>query len=114
MKMRAGRFHLCLGETVGRRIRIGIKQRRGNLIVAGPESQAAHLLRIGLTCDCVGQMGNTARMRRGGPARKTRYRKIKTAPEKMHGTAFAAETRAKFFENAICLQKNAPKTVGKL
>src|SRR5215467_6958885 len=47
-----------------------------------------------------------------GPAGKTCYRQIKAPPEEMHRTAFAAETRTKFLENAIGLQKNAPEAVG--
>src|SRR5438477_8852252 len=57
-------------------------------------------------------MGDAAGMRRRRPAGKARYREIKAAPEKMHRTALAAETRTKFFENTICLQEHAPKAVG--
>src|SRR6266550_6392777 len=57
-------------------------------------------------------MGNAAWMRRRGPAGKTRHREIETAPEKMHRTAFAAETRTKFLENPISLQQHTPESIG--
>src|SRR5207237_7676626 len=57
-------------------------------------------------------MGNAAGMRRRATARKTRYREIEAAPEKMQRTAFAAEPRTKFLENPICLQKHAPEPIG--
>src|SRR5437016_9685102 len=57
-------------------------------------------------------MGDAAGMRRRGPAGKAGYREIKATPEKMHRTALAAETRAKFLENPISLQKHTPEPIG--
>src|SRR6476646_9263411 len=57
-------------------------------------------------------MGNAAGMRRRGPAGKAGYREIEAAPEKMHWTALAAETRTKFLENPISLQKHTPEPIG--
>src|SRR5436190_8291993 len=57
-------------------------------------------------------MGNAAGMRWRRPSGKARHRQIEAAPEKMHRTAFAAETRTKFLENTIGLQKHAPEAVG--
>src|SRR5882762_10280664 len=92
-------LYFRLGETIGRRIGVGIEERRGNLFVARPETETAHLLRIGLARDRVGQMGNAAGMGRSGTAGKEGYRKIEAAPEKMHRTALVAKTRTKFLEN---------------
>src|SRR5436305_1845632 len=57
-------------------------------------------------------MGNAAGMRWRRPSGKARHRQIEAAPEEMYRTAFAAEARTKFFENAICLQEDAPEAVG--
>src|SRR5438067_1427787 len=57
-------------------------------------------------------MGNAAGMGWRPPSGKPRHRQIEAAPEEMYGTAFAAEARAKFFENAIYLQEHAPEAVG--
>src|SRR5437868_14043039 len=57
-------------------------------------------------------MGDAAGMRRRGPAGKAGYREIEATPEKMHRTALAAETRAKFLENPISLQKHTPEPIG--
>src|SRR6266567_4398912 len=103
MKRRGGWLYFCIGETIGRRIGVGIEECRGNLVVARPETETAHFLRIGLPGDRVGQMGDAAGMRRRGPAGKARHREIEAAPEKMHRTALTAETRTKFFENPISL-----------
>src|SRR5207247_468011 len=112
MKRRSGWLYFCIRETIGRRIGVGIEECRGNLVVARPETETAHFLRIGLAGDRVGQMGDAAGMRRCGPAGKTRYREIEAAPEKMHRTALTAETRTKFLENSIGLQKHAPESIG--
>src|SRR5437773_11237844 len=112
MKRSRGWLYFCIRETIGRRISVGIEECRGNLVVARPETETAHFLRIGLAGDRIGQMRDATRMRRRGPARKARYRKIEAAPEKMHRTAFAAETRTKLLENSIGLQKDAPEPIG--
>src|SRR5947208_4001654 len=51
-------------------------------------------------------------MRRRGPAGETRHRQIKATPEKMHGTAFATETRPEFLQHTIALNKDAPEPIG--
>src|SRR5213595_3953100 len=112
MKRSRRRLYFRIGETIGRWIGVGIEERRGNLVVARPETETAHFLRIGLAGDRVGQMGDAAGMRRRRPAGKARYREIEAAPEKMHRAALAAETRTKFFENPISLQKHAPESIG--
>src|SRR5947207_4952212 len=83
-----------LSETQWLRIRIRIEQWRRCSRVAGPKTEAADFLRVGLARDLVRQMRDPARMRWCCATRKTRHCQIKTAPEKMHRTAFATETRA--------------------
>src|SRR5215469_6507276 len=56
-------------------------------------------------------MWNSPRMWRRRPSGETRHSQIKTAPEKMHRTAFATETRAEFLKYAIALHEHAPKPV---
>src|SRR5207245_10391024 len=51
------------------------------------------------------------RIARRWPHRETRQCQIKTAPEKMHRTAFPAETRSKFLKHAIALHEHAPEPV---
>src|SRR6266496_5903651 len=57
-------------------------------------------------------MWNSPRMWRRWPSGETRHCQIKTAPEKMHRAAFAAETRAKVLKQAIALHEHAPEPVG--
>src|SRR5512132_7860 len=57
-------------------------------------------------------MWNSTRMWRRWPSGETRHCQIKTAPEKMHRAAFAAETRAKVLKHAIALHEYAPEPVG--
>src|SRR5947199_9906379 len=57
-------------------------------------------------------MRNAAGMLRRGPAGKTRDGKIWRAPEKMDRTAFPAQARSKFFEDAVSLDQNAPESTG--
>src|SRR5437762_12097443 len=57
-------------------------------------------------------MGDAAGIRRRGPAGKAGYREIEADPERMHRTALAAETRAKFLEHPISLQKHTPEPIG--
>src|SRR5438132_13175935 len=56
-------------------------------------------------------MRNAAGMRWRRPSRNPRHRQIEAAPDQLHRTAFAAEARTKFFENAICLEEDAPEAV---
>src|SRR6266480_247864 len=112
MKRGRRRLNFRIGETIRRWIGIRIEERRGNLVVARPKTETAHFLRIGFARDRVGQMGNAAGMRRRGPPGKAGYREIEAAPKKMHRTALAAETRAKFLENPISLQKHTPEPIG--
>ena len=51
-------------------------------------------------------------MRRRGTTGKAGDGEIETAPEEMHRTAFAAEAGAKFFQDAIGLEQDAPEAVG--
>src|SRR4029077_7359604 len=104
MKRSRRRLYFRIGETIGRRIGVGIEERCGNLVVARPETETADFRSIGFACDRVRQMGNAAGMRRRGPAGKARYREIEATPEKMHRAALAAETRSKFLENPISPQ----------
>src|SRR5207248_11108092 len=76
------------------------------------ETVTSHHHIIGSAGDRVGQMGKSAVMRRRGPHGKSRYREIEAAPEKMHRTALAAETRTKFLRNPISLQKHTPEPIG--
>src|SRR5262249_55015544 len=79
---KSGRFWIC----------VRIKDWRRRICVSGPETETADLLRVGLARDRIRQMRDSTRMRRCLPPGKSRHRQIKTAPEKMHRTAFAAET----------------------
>src|SRR5687767_1818360 len=45
------------------------------------------------------------------PTRKSRDGEVRPAPEKVHGTALADESRAKFFEDSVRLHEDAPETV---
>src|SRR6266403_5203422 len=102
-------FRLC--ESRGFRIRIRIEEWRWCSRVAGPKPEAAHFLRVGLARDLVRQMRDTSRMRWRRAAGETRYCQIKAAPEKMHRTAFATETRAEFLKHAVALHEHAPEPI---
>src|SRR4029077_3009078 len=102
-------FRLC--ESKRFRIGIRIEEWRRRSRVAGPKTEAAYFLTVGLARDRVRQMWNSSRMRRRWPSGETRHCQIKTAPEKMHRTAFAAETRAKFLKYASAFQQDAPKPI---
>src|ERR1043166_6054361 len=108
---RGVRFHFRFRKTFWFRVRVGIKNRLWYGIVTRPKSEATNFLRIRFARDRVRQMRNSARMRRRLPTGKSRYRQIETAPEKMDRTAFAAETRAKFFKDAIGLSQHAPEAI---
>src|SRR5437762_6563129 len=112
MKRSRRRLNFRICETIRRWIGIRIEERRGNLVVARPKTETAHFLRIGFARDRVGQMGDAAGMRRRRPAGKARYCEIEATPEKMDRAALAAETRTKFLENPISLQKHAPEPIG--
>src|SRR5436190_16387869 len=56
-------------------------------------------------------MRDAAGMRRRWTPGETRDGEIKTAPEKMHRTAFPAEARAEILKHAIDLRKNTPKAI---
>src|SRR5580704_1868463 len=103
-------FRLCESRRFRIRIRIEDWRRRGR--VAGPKTETAYFLTVGLARDRVRQMWNSPRMRRRWPSGETRHCQIKTAPEKMHRTAFPAETRAKLLKHAIALHEHAPEPVG--
>src|SRR5205814_9314158 len=77
-----------------------------------PATETSYLLWNGFARDRVRQMGDAAGMRRRGPAGNAGYREIEATPEKMHRTALAAKTRAKFLENPISLQKHTPEPIG--
>src|SRR6266496_5340303 len=102
-------FRLC--EPSWFRIGIGIEEWCRRSRVAWPKTQAANFLRIGFARDRVRQMRHSSRMGRRWPSGETRHRQIKTAPEKMHRTALATETRAKFLKDAIALHEHTPKPV---
>src|SRR5438874_3305861 len=44
MKRRSCGLHLRVRKAIGRRIGVGIKERRGNLVVARPETKTAYFL----------------------------------------------------------------------
>src|SRR6266699_2684510 len=83
-------FRLCKSRRF--RIRIGIEEWRRRSRVAGPKTEAAHFLRVGLARDLVCQMRDSTRMRWRWATGETRHRQVKTAPERMHRTGFATET----------------------
>src|SRR5436305_12942986 len=56
-------------------------------------------------------MRDAAGMRRRWTPGETGDGEIKTAPEKMHRTAFPAETRAEILKHAIGLDENTPKAI---
>src|SRR5262245_12043187 len=100
-----------LRESRRFRVRVGVEDWRRCGGVPGPKTQAAHFLRIRLARDLVRQVRDPARMWRSRSTGKTRYCKIKTAPEKMHRAAFATETRAKVLKHAIALHEHPPEPV---
>src|SRR5579884_2328278 len=104
--------NFCLRKASRFRIRIGVINRLGHSCVPGPETKAAHFLRVCFPGDGVRQMRNSSRMRWRWPSGEPRYREIETSPEEMHRTAFAAKIRPEFLENAIALRQNAPEPVG--
>src|SRR5581483_5941166 len=103
-------FCLCESGRFGIGIRIEKRGRRSR--IAGPKTKAANFLRIGLARDLVRQMRDAAGMGRCRPPGETRHRQIKTTPEKMDRTAFAAETRPEFLKYAIALHEHVPEPVG--
>src|SRR6266516_7065804 len=102
-------FRFC--ESRWFRIRIGIKNWCWCGGIARPETEAAYFLRVGLARNHVRQMWDSPRMRWRLSPGETRHCQIKTAPEKMHRTAFAAKPRSEFFEDPIALHKNAPESI---
>src|SRR5689334_8571581 len=95
----------CLRGCKSRRFRVGIgvinRLRAGG--ASGPKTNAANFLRVSFARDPIGQMWDSTGMRGRLSPRKPGDCKIKTSPEKMHRAAFAAEARAKFFQDAIGL-----------
>src|SRR4029453_641675 len=75
-------FRLC--ETRWFRICIRIEEWRRRRRIAGPKTEAAHFLRVGLACNLVRQVRHSAGMRWRWAARKACHCQIKTTPEKMH------------------------------
>src|SRR5207237_10825599 len=90
MKRRGGWLNFCIRETIGRRIGVGIEECRGNLVVARPETETAHFLRIGFARDRVRTMGNGAGMRRCAPVSRASYRVIEAGSDDVQRTAIAA------------------------
>src|SRR4030095_15147000 len=68
-------FRLC--KSLRLRIRIGIEEWRRRSRVAGPKTEAAHFLRVGLARDLVWQMRDSARVRWRRASSKTRHGTIK-------------------------------------
>src|SRR5262249_37670720 len=93
------------------RIGVGIKKRRRHDIGAGPETEAAHFLRICFARDRIRQVRNPARMRRRRSPGKSCHGKIETAPEKMNRTALSEQARSKILKPPIRLNKSAPESV---
>ena len=75
------------------------------------KTNAANFLRIRFPGHSIGQMRDSAGMRRRRSPGKTGDREIETAPEKMDRTAFATEAGAKRFQDAIGLEEDAPETI---
>src|SRR5271168_3861556 len=86
--------------------RIPIVRRSFNVAAPRPESRAAHFVRIRFARDRI-----RSRTLRRPPSRKSRGRQIEAAPEKMHGTGFPDEARAKFDKNLLAARQNPPKTI---
>src|ERR1700694_4246097 len=105
-------LNFCLRKSWRFGIGIRIKYRRRHSGVARPKTETAHFLRVRFARDLIGQMRNSARMRRRGPSRKTRDREIKAPPEKMDRATLAAKARTEFFEHAIALRQHVPETIG--
>src|SRR6185437_8334773 len=64
---------------------------------------------IGLAGDAVRQSRNAAGMRRRGPPRKTRHRKIEAAPEEMRWAGLAQKSGAEQFEQPVGLDQRTPE-----
>src|SRR2546423_9572166 len=74
-------FRLC--EPGRFRIGIGIEDWRRRCRVAGPKTETANFLRVGLARDLVRQMRDSSRMGRGLPPREIRPPPIKNVPAKI-------------------------------
>ena len=81
------------------------RRRHNRSPAARPEPRAAHLVRIGLANDGVGQMRHAARMQRRTPPGESRDGEIEAAPEEMDRAAFADEAGAEQFEHAVDLRR---------
>src|SRR6185312_16508432 len=78
--------------------------------MAGPETGAAHLVRVGFARNRIGEPRHR-RMERRAPSREACDCQVETAPEKVHGACFAEEAAAEELEDAIGLHENAPERV---
>src|SRR5439155_16519526 len=108
---RGRRPHFCVRKSFWLRISVRVENRFGHHLITRPESKAAHLVRVRFTRNGVGQMWHASGMFRGAPPRESSHSEIEAPPEKVDGAAFAAKVCSKFLEDAIALQKNAPKPV---
>src|SRR5579862_139357 len=110
-------FHLrmiesCRGTNRLRReavrLRCGVRIECGpfDVSAAGPESHAAHLMRVSLASNRIG----SSALRRSA-AREASHGQIETSPEEMHGTNFSDEPSAELFEHLIDPHQDAPELV---
>src|SRR5438067_4844327 len=97
--MRGRRARGRCSESLRLGIGVAVEQRIRCHGAARPKSRAAHLVRIRVARDVIGKIRDAARMRRGSAPGKPRDREIEAAPEKMDGTYFAVEARAKAVED---------------
>ena len=106
---RLRRRDLRIRKTSRLRIRVGVVRGVGDRPTASPESAAADLVRVGLARDAIREVRNAARVLRRGPPRETRHGQIERAPEEVHRTALANESRTETLEHAIALHERAPE-----
>src|SRR4029077_1045249 len=105
------RADLGLRKTRRLRVSVRVKDWRRAGRIARPKTDAAHFLRVRFPRHAIGQMWNSARMRRSGPAGEASDGEIKASPKEMNGAALATETGAKLRQDPRGLDKDAPESV---
>ena len=101
-------------KPVRLRIGVGIEGGLGESLAAGPVAGAAHLVRIRLAGDGVGQPGHAAGMERSRPPGEARDREVEAAPEEVHRARLSEEAAPEQLEDAIGLDEHPPEAMGRL
>src|SRR5439155_20928508 len=101
-------------ETGRLRVRVGVIDRHRDRAPSRPESAAAHLVRVGLARDPVGEVRDTAGVARRRTPREACHGEVEAAPEEMDGAALADETGTERLQHAVRLYEHAPEALGVL